>query len=446
MQLLPEQTEGVEWILKNLKKYKGVLLADGMGTGKTCQAIAVSKYALDTHEKPVLIVCPAYLIFNWLEELELWGIGREKICVIDSTKQILHEAPFYLTSYTMLTYDGPFKQLFKKSYSLIVLDEAHYCKSWSSQRSKKILGTFKQTKTTLKNKTKKFLLLTGTPMLNNIEELYNLIIRIAPGALKNMNRYTFIRTFAAHIEDTPWGIKHHGVKNAEALRSMLKNVMLRRTKIKGLPNKQEKDIMYNVKGAELKRLIKEENKFLLEHGIDLDTMEGDLKTATMDKSKLAAVRQRTAVLKLKLTLPAIKDIYEKTGKMVIYVYHREVQKKLSEMLEKEKIKHYIINGSIANKKRAAYIKDFQESADNTVILATISALKEGVNLTRGQAVLFIEHDWTPANIAQAVGRVWRRGQDNIVQVYHFLFNDGVDKYIRAMLKRKEKSIKKVIKG
>lgn len=442
-ELLPEQIEGVEWIKKGLQNYKGVLLADGMGVGKTAQAIEVGKYALEKHALPVLIICPAYLIFNWIDELEAWGINKENVCIIDSSLQILHEADYYITSYTMLTYEGIFKQLFKKNYAITLCDEAHYLKTWSSQRSKKVLGTFKQTKTTLKNKSKKFLLMTGTPILNNVEEIYNLVIRIAPGALKNMSRSTFIYTFAGHIIQTPWGIKHEGVKNADYLKELLKDVMLRRTKIKGLPEKQDKNITFDVKGAELKRLIIEENRFLMDHGIDPVTMEGDLKVKTMDKSALAKVRQRTAILKLKLVMPAIKDVLEKVDRIVIYVYHREVQKKLSEMLEKSKIPHGIINGNVPGKKRVAIIRDFQEGEGKRVILATIPALKEGVNLTRGEAALFIEHDWTPANIEQAIGRVYRRGQKNVVVIYHFLFNDGVDRYIKNMLKRKATMIKKV---
>ena len=93
--------------------------------------------------------------------------------------------------------------------------------------------------------------------------------------------------------------------------------------------------------------------------------------------------------------------------------------------------------------RSEIIDKFQNGNCN-IILATISSLKEGVNLTAGEAVLFIEHDWTPANINQAIGRVWRRGQTQHVAVYHFLFNDGIDKYIKNTLKRKQGVIDKVL--
>ena len=440
--LLPEQKNGVKWILKNLQQHKGVILADKMGLGKTAQAIEVGKYALKKHKDPVLIVVPAYLLFNWIDELEMWEFNQS-LCIIDSTKQILHEADIYLCSYNMTVSEGIFKQLFKKSFSLIICDEGHYLKSWGSLRSKRILGTFRTTKTTLTARTKKFLLLTGTPILNNIEELYNLVIRLAPHTLNYMSRMDFILKFAAKIEHTPWGMKHYGVKNEKELKELVSSCLLQRTKITGLPARIDKNITINVKGAELKKLIKEELKFLSDHDIDPYKVQKDLKLSSMDMSEIAAVRQRTATFKIKFFMEVLQDILEKTKNIVIYVYHREVQKLLSERLSSKKLSHRIINGSVSHKKRAEIITEFQKGACN-IILATISSLKEGVNLTNGEAVLYLEHDWTPANIEQGIGRVHRRGQKNTVYVYNFLFNDGIDLYIKKVLKSKQNVINKIM--
>ncbi len=280
-------------------------------------------------------------------------------------------------------------------------------------------------------------------VLNNIEELYNLVVRIAPKAVNKMSRIDFMMHYSAKVQHTPWGNKYFGVKNEGELKKMLESCMLRRTKIDGLPSRVDKTITLDVKGADLKKLIKEENEFLIKAGIDPNEIKKDLKLSSMDMSALAAVRQRTAIFKIKFFMDVLPDIREKARNLIIYVYHRDVQVKVSEQLMEKGIKHKIINGSVSNKKRAAIISEFQSGMCN-VILATISSLKEGVNLTKGEAVLFIEHDWTPANIEQAIGRVHRRGQENTVLIYHFLFNDGIDKYIKNTLKRKSDLIKKVI--
>jgi len=440
--LLPDQIDGVKWILAGFQKHKGLILADKMGLGKSAQGIEVAKYALKTHKDPVLIICPAYLIHNWLDELALWSFDKS-LCVIDSTKQILHEADVYLCSYNMTTAAAIFTQLFKKTYSLIICDEAHYLKTWGSNRSKLILGTFAQKNTNLAPRTKKFLLMTGTPILNNIEELYNLVIRVAPKSLNYIKRMDFVLNFAQYITHTPWGIKHSGVKNEGQLKDMLKECLLQRTKIAGLPSRVDKTITVDVKGAELKKLIREENEFLKKHGIDVNKLSKDLKISSMDMTELAAVRQRVAIFKLKFFMDVFTDIREKHKKIVIAVYHRDVLKRLSEELDKKKIAHSIINGSVNMKKRSEIIKDFQ-TGDCNIILCTISSLKEGVNLTKGEAIAFIEHDWTPANIEQLIGRLWRRGQENHVAIYHFLFSDGIDRYIKNTLKRKQNVINKIM--
>ena len=208
-------------------------------THNTAQAIEVAKRGQKAG--PALIICPAYLILNWKDELLMWGIKQEHICIIDKGSQILVDNNYYIVSYTLSVKDAIFKQLFKKEFSLIIADESHYLKSWNSARSRRILGTYQNKKTHLMNRTKRILLLTGTPVLNNVEDLYNIIKRIAPHLIP-YTKQEFILTFAGTYMFTPYGLKHRGVRNVEKLKEMIKPVMLRRTGIEGLPERIDKYI------------------------------------------------------------------------------------------------------------------------------------------------------------------------------------------------------------
>ena len=456
-ELREDQKAGVKWILKGLSKHKGVILADRCGLGKTGQAIAVMQKAFKL-KKPALIICPAYLVYNWLDELKLWEI-KNPVCVIDSSKQILQPADIYLVSYNQVSLDQRtkkgksrpgmiFQQLFKIEFSLIICDEGHYLKTWNSKRARRILGTNQATFTNLKNRTQKILLLTGTPIVNRVGELYNMLIRIAPDALNNMSEYEFLQRYAGHLEHTQWGLKQHGVKNEKELQHLCKGVMLSRKKIDGITDEIRKHIRLKIKGAELKKFVKEEEAFLQKYNITASEIEELQKHHTNNTDHIATIRQRVALQKIPIFVQAVVDMFEKgEERLVLYSYHREVQRALNAELQKKLPgkRLAVINGSTAKKERFQMVKDFQAGSID-ILSATIGALREGINLTSGQIVLFIELDWTPANIEQCIARLNRTGQKNQVFAYFYYFDGGIDKYLIKVLKEKEKVIKKIIGG
>ena len=150
-ELFPVQIAAVEKIRAAFaaNKHKGFILADGMGIGKTAPAITLIKgYA--SAERPALVLCPAFLLYNWIDELELWGVPSSDVCVCDSRDQILEKKKIYLAPYSRIaleTYTTPktgeekkrpnniTRQLLALSFSLVVCDEAHTLKTWNSQRS-----------------------------------------------------------------------------------------------------------------------------------------------------------------------------------------------------------------------------------------------------------------------------------------------------------------------
>lgn len=457
--LTNNQQIAVDTIKKALGKYKGFILADRPGYGKTAPAIQIGKIA--QKYGPVLVICPAYIALNWLEELTLWGIERPDICIIDSTKQILDDCKWYVVSYNMASYmertrhkNGSitkkpgliFQQLYAKKWGLIIADEMHAMKSSGALRSRLILGTGNNKQTNLLNRTYKFIGLTGTPLINRVDELYNLLIKIAPAIFKGASRMQFILHFAAHVENTPWGIKHHGVKNVEELKALIAPVMLARTAIDGLTDRIDKYIPLQIKGKDQENFIKQETEFIQRHNLTAENLDRLQNIKDLEGPTIAEIRQATALYKIPAVMAALDDHIEKDeGPLIIGVYHKAVLTALKTEIEKKykKIRLAIITGEVDKKKRHAIIQKYQKG-DIDILLTTISSMREGVNVTRGQNMYIVEYPWTPAELEQYIARIHRKGQAGNVYIQYFSFTGGIDKIMSECLKRKSTMIKKIM--
>jgi superfamily II DNA or RNA helicase len=407
-------------------------------THNTAQAIKVLKNRLK-EQYPILIICPAYLIYNWLDELEMWGVNQT-ICVIDSGKQILHDAKIYITSYDLSVSDGIRKQLLKKWFQLLLCDEIHALKAWNSKRARRILGNGLTKRSFIAYRSKNILGLTGTPILNSIDELYNLVFRLAPATLNHMSKDQFMIEFSEKIYSTPWGMKYEGLKNEERLKQMIAPVVLARTEIKGLPERVTHYIRLKIKGPELKKYIEEENKFLEKYNIKENDILNIQKIGKLDATTLADIRHKATLYKLPHLLKLIKDLRENKTPVIVYVYYRETLKILKENLKIKKSE--FVDGSVTIKKRHEIVKKFQAGKID-LLCATIGSLREGVNLTASSYVIIAEMDYTPGKNEQAIGRLHRKGQKNIVSVYYMFFESGIDKHVVNLVRKKSNLISKI---
>jgi len=386
-ELLPIQREAVAWALEGFKEHKGLLLADSCGLGKTAPALDIIKRVPGKS----LVIAPAYIVYNWTVEAEAWGVEK-KICVIDSGKQIIEkDAEVYFLPYSRVINPHILKQLLRMTFDLMVLDESHFVKSWNSKRSRYILGTRQNKKSNLLAVSKRALLLSGTPILRSIEDLYNVIIRIAPEVLNHMTAIDFYNEYAARVEHTPWGVKIHGVKNEDKLKELLKPVMLRRDKIDNLPEKIENDIRLSIKDKALKAFLAEETAFLKRNAGSIDDLEKLLTAKTDEARHIAEIRQAVAVYKIPSLLDLLEDIQADTDDpILIFTYHKSVLKAVLSEVQRRFLdkKAWVISGATPIKHRLKLISDFQ--ARNLVILiAIISAMRKGVNLQAGGTVIVL---------------------------------------------------------
>lgn len=423
--LTKEQQTGVTTILKSLSNRRGFILADRMGFGKTAQGITVAKQVHAKKQLPVLIIVPAYLRYNWQKELTMWGVTPDNTLIIENSKELPPLQEFNVISYNMAV--TLFSQLYKYEYSLIICDEGHYLKNTKSGRTKLILGTRQRTKTCLLSKCNRMLLLTGTPIINSVEDLYNTIIRLSPDSIEGMGKEEFLHTYAKYVQYTPYGLKPHGVKNLPQLKKVLKDCMLMREKIEGLPERTDNIVWLDPK--EVKKYIEiEESHYDTLDICKVPTFIGDV----------AEARQRIARAKIKLFEQAYRELPEKYRSFIVYVHHKKSIEELKRIIPMAGV----IDGRTSIKKRQEIIDRFQAGETN-VIIASIGALKEGVNLTAGKAVVFLELPWTSEELEQCIGRIHRRGQDDPISVYYWLFDGGIDKHMWKTVLGKKKVIEKV---
>lgn len=459
-------SENIDGLRKPLRKFQAVgvakmnafsgraLLADEMGLGKTAQAIA---FATMNKIKKVLVVCPANLKLNWLAEIKKWTyLNENDVYIIEGTsyKEVPTDRVFYVINYDIM-YKWR-RKLNSIDFNLVILDEAHHIKNSQAERAKATLEVAQRIKYVLA--------LTGTPILNRVVELWNILNLLKPDIFAKKS--DFLRQFTKTTKEIPVDEEaakrylesvddstFNGIKNAELLKEFLeKHVMIRRTKKEVLPELPPKNrimVMFDLdeKAKKEYRAAEEEfNKYLTEKGLTLSEflqMKGEpgAGLALIEKMRQIAVDGK---------LDQAKDFIENfletnpDEKIVVFAHHTAAINKLMNALEKNYgcVK---ITGSDSAKKRQEAVEKFQGDNDTRVIIVSITAGGEGITLTRASNAVVLESDWSPGRVVQAEDRLHRIGQEaDSVTIYHLLAADTIDIPIYNLLAEKQELIDQVM--
>jgi len=392
--LYGHQVEGVDFALSTPYHINGF----EMGLGKTATSLAVAcKLGAKT-----LVVCPAFLRNNWLNEIEKFTEG------LDIT----------VTSYTQL------HKLGVKGYDFIIADEAHYLKNHKAKRT----GAFHEL--IVNEKPTHLMLMSGTPIKNRVSEFWSLLQLCYYGGsydifkpffklyFKFCHSFSYERTF--EVNGIPI-VRFDGVKNAEALKSLIAPVYLRKRAddVLDLPDIVNTNIFTkNAKKYDAK----------LKEAFDLFQIK--------DPAYMS-LKSANALAKIGDTKELVKDILEQDKKVVVFTCHRESCRQLA-----KKLKCDYIDGSIAPDKRQAIIDKFNDRG--SVLIATIGAASTGFNLTSANYMVFNDLPFVPADLEQARKRIHRIGQD-LQCFYYYVFSSDTDKELFEMINRKTKDIEKVYK-
>jgi SNF2 family DNA or RNA helicase len=426
--------------IKFLVKGGNVILADDMGLGKTLQAIGASVLL---KAKKVLVICPNSAKYNWAAEIAKFAPTANYI-VVDGNRQerarILQSKSrfmFYIINYDALPTLSEVAQSLKPD--IIILDEAHRIKNRKTKRSravKKIPSRYK-------------FLLTGTPLMNRVEELWSLLKFIEPTRWPSYT--TFVNTYCAK-----GGYQNReivGYKNLGELQEKLGRIMLRRRKdevLKDLPDKVFQDyyVDLDAKTMAIYRQAEQqtiayitENKSIAINGIFAKLTR--LKQIAVAPEILGAEHKSTKIIECE---KIVDEILESGQKVIIYSQFRRVTDYLERLFRARGIKLVHVNGRVDAQQRKVLVDEFQNNPECQVFIGTTQSCKEAITLTAASYVIFMDKLWNPADNNQAMDRCHRIGQKNTVNVISLIAKHTIEETIEKRLEDKQDLFNAVIES
>ena len=441
--LRPYQQEGFGWLAAMYDHGLGGILADDMGLGKTVQTLALICHARQRNSdgSPFLVVAPASVLSNWVAEAARFAPGLRVVMLSDTLgrsgadlDELVADADIVVTSYTLFRLD--FDAHAEQTWSGLILDEAQYVKN----RQAKTHQCVRKLSTPFK------LAITGTPMENNLMELWSLLAITAPGLFPDATR--FADFYAKPIE------KSGEAELLELFRRRIKPLVKRRTKdlvAPELPAKQDQilDVELTPRHRKLyeTRLQRERQKVL---GL-LDDVQRN--RFTILKS-LTVMRQLAlhpgladpahAALpsaKIDVLIEHLREVAAGGHRALVFSQFTRFLGKIRDRLDAEGIEYCYLDGRTRDRPKA--IQRFKEGGA-PVFLISLKAGGFGLNLTEADYCFLLDPWWNPAVEAQAVDRTHRIGQTRTVMVYRLIARDTIEDKVLALNARKAKLFASVI--
>ncbi|KAL1023427.1 hypothetical protein UPYG_G00040680 [Umbra pygmaea] len=442
IQLRAYQLDGVRWLTHCLANQQGCILGDEMGLGKTCQTICLLLYMRGAlgKEGPFLVLSPLSVMDNWRTEMERFSPCLKVLCYSgDKDKRYQLQKDMNNTNYHVLltTYEICLKDasfLKRRKWMVLVVDEAQRLKNHNSLLHKTLMEFSLGFR----------LLLTGTPIQNNLLEVYSLLAFIEPSlfplgqAEDFTNKYSHIQKQSALASD---------------LQSVLQPFLLRRVKSEVAPDLPRKTelLMYHGMSA----LQKEYYKAILMKDLDAFVNEQGNKTRLLNI--LMQLRKCVdhpylfdgvepepfeigehlieASGKLSLLDNMLAYLHQGGHRVLLFSQMTRMLDILQDYMEYRGYSYERLDGSVRGEERNLAIKNFS-SKHIFVFLLSTKAGGVGMNLTAADTVIFIDSDFNPQNDLQAAARCHRIGQTRAVKVIRLLGRDTVEEivYSRAVSK------------
>lgn len=442
--LLPYQRAGIEYAIRSRRCF----IADDMGLGKTIQAIAAVEA---TGAYPCVVVCPANLVLNWANEYAKWLPER-------NVQMVMNRKDFPDTPYEVLIIGYSNIATWSKklsNHAAYVLDESHYIKTPTAQRTKAVV---KMTKTVTKDGM--VLCLTGTPITNRPAEYGPQLDAI--GKLDDFGGlWGFYRRYCNAFRDRfgQWNISGHS--NMDELNERLRgNCYIRRTKdqvLADLPPVRHSPVYVSGTDAAMAEYKKAEDdivQYLVERAkqlaIELGTSPKSAAVIAKIKAesnealvKMSVLRRLAAKAKMKSAMELIDQHIESGHKVVVAAHHREIVDHVSAKYGNLKIQ----GGMDIREVEDAKTKFQNDTVENApVIVLSIQAAKTGHTLTAAQDVIFLELPWTPADVDQTYSRCHRLGQKGSVTATYLLCDGTIDTEMYDLIARKRGVVNAAIEG
>ena len=423
------QKKGIQW-LQMLHHYGfGGILADDMGLGKTLQAIAFLSSQM--HEKSrVLILAPSGLIYNWADEFQKFAPNLD-VAVVHGLKPyretiLAEKHQVYVTSYATFRQDSEIYQ--NLSFDFLFLDEAQVMKN-AQTKIAKILRKFV---------VPSVFALSGTPIENNLGELWSIFQIVLPGLLPAKKDFMKLpaERVAQFIKPFVMRRKKEDVLTElpDLIEVVYKNELEDQQKAIYLAQLQQmQERIERVTAAEFQRNRVEILTGLMRLRQICDTPALFMEDYRGDSGKLDSLRD------------LLSQIAEGNHRVLIFSQFRGMLDRIEDELPQLGLTSFKITGSTPSQERQEMTKAFNQG-DRDVFLISLKAGGVGLNLTGADTVILVDLWWNPAVESQAIGRAHRMGQEQAVEVYRLVTRGTIEEKIQELQEQKKNLVSEVLDG
>ena len=430
--LYPYQKEGIRFAAKAGK----AIIADEMGLGKTIQAIGTAELLRkEGLIGSVLILCPTSLKYQWRSEIKKFTDAE--VFVIEGSHLKRKEAynrpePYKIISYNSAAND--IKILGSLQTDMLIMDEVQRLKNWNTQISRaarKIESDYS-------------VILSGTPLENKLDELYSIVefvdnFRLAP--------YYLFKD--KHIITDETG-KVLGYKNLNDIGKKLGDILIRRRKkdVKlQMPERSDKNLFIPMTNEQMEMHQEWQNQvrlLVLKWRRMHFLSDKDRKRLLLFLSQMRMVCDSSYILdqktrydtKVDECVNIINDIISEEGeKVVVFSQWERMTRLIAKELEKKEIGFEYLHGGVPSEKRKNLVDNFMNEPSSRVFLST-DAGSTGLNLQSAATIINIDLPWNPAVLEQRIGRIYRLGQQNNIQVINLVTPDSIEQEMLGKLRFK----------
>jgi SNF2 family DNA or RNA helicase len=447
--LRPYQVKGYSWLAFLRQWGLGACLADDMGLGKTIQTLALIQRDWETNGKrPVLLVCPTSVVNNWQKEAARFtpelpvlvhhGVGRKKG---ETFKEEAQRHAIVICSYGLLQRDV--KLLQEVNWSGVALDEAQNIKNPETRQARAARSLRAEYRISL----------TGTPVENNVGDLWSIMEFLNPGFLGTQTE--FKRNFFVPIQT------RRDPDAAQRLQRITRPFILRRLKtdksiISDLPEKLEMKLFCTLtrEQASLYAAVLQETEETLEEaegiqrrGLILGTLS-KLKQVCNHPAQFlgdnSSIRDRSG--KLARLEEMLEEVMEVGDRALVFSQFAEMGDILRRHLQETfGCEVLFLHGGVPRRQRDRMVERFENGADGPpIFMLSLKAGGTGLNLTRANHVFHFDRWWNPAVENQATDRAFRIGQTRNVQVHKFICAGTLEEKIDELIEGKKEVAEKVI--
>ena len=447
-QLREYQKTGFWWLKTLCQNGFGGILADDMGLGKTLQTIAFllseMQEAPEDANRRSLIVAPASLVYNWESECARFAPELQTRLVAgtqEQRKEMIQNAgmqDILITSYDLLRRDIELYQ--DLPFFCEIIDEAQFIKNHATQGAKAVKTIHASFR----------LALTGTPVENQLSELWSIFDYLMPGFLYGYQK--FREQFELPI------VRNGDEERLERLQKMIRPFILRRLKkevLKDLPDKIEKNMAacMEQKQKELYHAHAQRLALMLQNQTEEEFADSRFQVL----SELTRLRQlccdpalvyenyEGGSAKLDLCIELIQSAVESGHKILLFSQFTSMIEILTARLQEESISYFVLQGSTKKEQRAQMVEQFNRD-DTSVFCISLKAGGTGLNLTGADIVIHYDPWWNVAVENQATDRAHRIGQKNVVTVYKLIAKGTIEEKIIKLQQMKKELAEEILSG